>query len=62
MGNVSLNEGILLLQNSRVADFNLWRFKNLTLKLDLSDMDFSDKNLSGCLSERGLMHTFKFFR
>ena len=32
MGNVSLNEAILLLQKSRVGDFNLWRFKNLTLK------------------------------
>ena len=36
MENISLNEAILLLQNSRVADFNLWRFNNLTVKIDLS--------------------------
>lgn len=44
-----IEEAVRLLNNSQIQDFNIWRMKNLTVKLDLSGRNFSGKNLSQAL-------------
>jgi uncharacterized protein YjbI with pentapeptide repeats len=35
-----------LLQESKIKEFNEWRMANIFVKIDLSGMDFSGKDLS----------------
>ncbi len=44
---MSNEEGLALLKEGKIKEFNYWRMKNLTLKLDISNEDFSNRNLSG---------------
>jgi uncharacterized protein YjbI with pentapeptide repeats len=44
--NVNLEAAIKLLESS-VKDFNEWRMKNLTAKVDISGRNFSSANLEG---------------
>ena len=48
MPNGSQDEGIGLLLDTKIYDFNRWRMdmKNLTVKIDISGRDFSGRNLS----------------
>src|ERR671933_383407 len=47
MSDALAEEGIMLLLNSKISDFNYWRMKkNLTIKLDISNRNFSGKDLS----------------
>ena len=39
-------EGLTLLLEENVNEFNEWRLKNLTLKLDFTETDFSNKDIS----------------
>ena len=39
-------EGLLLLQNEQIDEFNEWRMKNLTLKLVFDGKDFSNRDIS----------------
>ena len=41
-----LHEGIKLLQDMKIQDYNQWRMKNITIRPDLRDQDFSGKDLS----------------
>ena len=34
-----------LLQESKIKEFNQWRMSNILVKIDLSGMDFSGKDL-----------------
>jgi uncharacterized protein YjbI with pentapeptide repeats len=40
-------EWIELLLQSKISDFNEWRFSNLTVRPDISKMDFSNRDMSG---------------
>jgi uncharacterized protein YjbI with pentapeptide repeats len=40
-------EGITLLHDMKVQDYNQWRRENPTIRLDISRQDFSSKDMSG---------------
>lgn len=40
------NEGLKLLLDERISEFNEWRMKNLTIKLEFNNADLSNKNIS----------------
>lgn len=40
-------EGFKLLTEDKVQEFNSWRMRNLTVKLDFAGRNFSSKNISG---------------
>jgi len=46
MAESKQSEGLLLLQNENIDEFNKWRMRNLTLKLAFDKIDFSKKNIS----------------
>ena len=43
MAESKQSEGLLLLQNENIDEFNKWRMRNLTLKLAFDKIDFSKK-------------------
>ncbi len=51
------SEGLLLLQNENINEFNKWRMKNLTLKLAFDKIDFSRKNISNAFLNGNLNNT-----
>jgi uncharacterized protein YjbI with pentapeptide repeats len=46
MADSTPDEGLKLLQDELIDEFNKWRMKNLTVKLSFDNLDLSNKNLS----------------
>ena len=46
MSDPKQDEGLIMLLEEQVDEFNQWRMKNLTLKLDYTGADFSNKDMS----------------
>lgn len=46
MSDPKQDEGLILLIEEQIDEFNQWRMKNLTLKLDYTGADFSNKDIS----------------
>ena len=52
--NIMLREGVKLLQDMKIQDYNSWRIKNMSIRPpDISGQDFSGKDLSGVLHVLG---------
>ena len=46
MSDSKQDEGLTLLLEEKVNEFNEWRLENLTIKLDFTGTDFSNKDIS----------------
>ena len=46
MSDSKQDEGLTLLLEEKVDEFNEWRLENLTIKLDFTGTDFSNKDFS----------------